>query len=39
VQWDQIAGNIVYLVAFITVTNNIANQSSRFAAASKVYFA
>ncbi|MDR1220951.1 MAG: hypothetical protein LBK73_15275 [Treponema sp.] len=39
VQWDQIVGNIVYPVAFITVTNNVANQSSRFAAASKVYFA
>jgi hypothetical protein len=39
VQWDQIAANIVYPVAFITVTNNVANQSSRFAAASKTYFA
>jgi hypothetical protein len=38
-QWDQIAGNIVYPVAFITVTNNVANQSSRFASASKTYFA
>jgi hypothetical protein len=26
-------------VAFITVTNNVANQSSRFATASKAYFA
>jgi hypothetical protein len=39
IQWDQIANNIVYPVAFITVTNNVANQSGRFAAASKVYFA
>jgi hypothetical protein len=38
-QWDQIAGSIVYPVAFITVTNNVGNQSSQFATASKVYFA
>ncbi|MDR2194685.1 MAG: hypothetical protein LBP19_09550 [Treponema sp.] len=39
IQWDQIVGNIVYPVAFITVTNNVANQSSRFASSSKVHFA
>jgi hypothetical protein len=38
-QWDQIASSIVYPVAFITVTNNVGNQSSKFAMASKVYFA
>jgi hypothetical protein len=39
IQWEQIVGNIVYPVAFITVTNNVANQDSRVAVASKVYFA
>jgi hypothetical protein len=39
IQWDQIVGKIVYPVAFITVTNNVGNQSSRFAVSSKVYFA
>lgn len=39
IQWDQIVNSIVYPVAFITVTNNVANQDSRFAAASTVYFA
>jgi hypothetical protein len=38
-QWDQIAKDIVYPVAFITVTNNVDNQSGRFAVSSKVYFA
>jgi hypothetical protein len=39
IQWDQIANSIVYPVSFITVTNNVANQSSRFGAASTAYFA
>jgi hypothetical protein len=37
-QWDQIIANIIYPVAFVTVTNTVTNQSSRFASASKVYF-
>ncbi|MDR2716574.1 MAG: hypothetical protein LBB89_00715 [Treponema sp.] len=39
IQWAQIIANITYPVAFVTVTNNVANQSCRLAAASRVYFA
>jgi hypothetical protein len=36
IAWEQIVNSIVYPVAFITVTNNVANQSARFANASNV---
>jgi len=39
IQWSQIVDSIVYPVAFITVSNNVANQDCRLAVASKVYFA
>jgi len=39
IQWSQIVANITYPVAFIRVTNNVANQDTRLASASKVYFA
>jgi hypothetical protein len=38
IQWAQIAASITYPVAFVTCTNNVANQDARFATASKVYF-
>jgi hypothetical protein len=39
IQWNQIIASITYPVAFVTVTNNVANQDCRLASASKVYFA
>jgi len=39
IQWSQIIASIAYPVAFVTVTNNVANQDCRLASASKVYFA
>jgi hypothetical protein len=39
VQWEQIIAGIIYPVAFVTVTNTVDNQSSRFASSSKVHFA
>jgi hypothetical protein len=38
-QWSTIIANISYPVAFITCTNNVQNQDSRFGNASKTYFA
>ena len=39
IQWATIVASITYPVAFITVTNGVANQSARVASSSKVYFA
>jgi hypothetical protein len=35
--WSQIANNIAYPVAFITVSNNVANQDSRFGVSSTAH--
>jgi hypothetical protein len=37
IQWATIAASIVYPVAFVTVTNTVANQSARVASSSMVY--
>jgi hypothetical protein len=37
-QWETIAANITYPVAFITCQNNVTNQDIRFASGSKVWF-
>jgi len=39
IQWAQIVANITYPVAFVTVTNNVANQDTQLASASKVFIA
>jgi hypothetical protein len=39
IQWATIAASIVYPVAFVTVTNTVANQSARVASSSMVYLA